>query len=371
MIQAEIPAAWQEAFDRITALPPASVVLIVGDTDTGKSSFALAVARKLAETSERIAVVDADIGQGEIAPPGTVATAWMKPDATKAADLRPAATFFVGSFSASAVPLEHAVAAASAVRHARTRRADVVLVDTTGFVAGPTARRLKCAKAAVIQPALILAFGADTHPETFALARAASLSGGGAPVLTVSVPANVGRKPPTMRSVRRQTRLAAYFGDAPTTVTVPLFGMATLGATLGTGTAIAPHLALWAGETLALPVVHGETVGEILTLFVAGAIRPGFAAALGAVQTQFGCRTVRVVSLPAHDGVLLGLHDDEGRLFCLGRYAGFDSEAVGITVTVPGGAATVARERTRLLAFGRVRTDGSGRTVGEVKAGEL
>ena len=255
--------------------------------------------------------------------------------------------------------------------HARVRRADTVLVDTTGFVSGPTARRLKCAKAALIQPALVLAFGADTNPEMLALARAASLAGGGAPVVTVTVAASVGRKPPAMRSTRRQTRLAAYFGDTPAVVTVPLDTVTTLGATLGTGTRIAPHLALWAGDALAMPVVHGETVGDTLTVFVAGAIRTGFESGLGAVQTQFQCRTVRVVSLPAHNGVLVGLHDDEGRLFCLGRYAGFDDEAVGVAVTVPGGAATAARERTRLLTFGRVRTDDIGRTLGEVKAGEL
>ena len=80
---------------------------------------------------------------------------------------------------------------------------------------------------------------------------------------------------------------------------------------------------------------------------------------------------MQVVSLPAHQGVLVGLHDDTGRLFALGRYDGFDREAVGVRVTVPRGAAASARERSRLLAFGRVRTDERGGTIAEMKPNEL
>jgi polynucleotide 5'-kinase involved in rRNA processing len=111
--------------------------------------------------------------------------------------------------------------------------------------------------------------------------------------------------------------------------------------------------------------------GDVLTLFLAGAARSGWEGLSGAVADHFKARTVRVVSLPSHTGVLVGLHDDTGRLFALGRYAGFDAEAVGVSVTVPHGAASPAQERTRLIAFGRVRTDERGATIAELKPNEL
>ncbi len=365
------PEIWNPAIARVQSLPLGATVLLLGGTDTGKTTFAATVARTLAEDSERIAVVDGDIGQSEIAPPGTVGVAWARPDAERLSDLKPAGTFFVGSFSASTLPLEHATATMLAVRHARERNADRILVDTTGYVTGPTARRLKCAKAALIQPTLIIAFGADrSDGELLALARATSAVCG-AELLAVPVPEGIQKKPTAQRTTRRQTRLAAYFGEKPTDVTVPLDDVVTLGATLGTGTVIAPHLAQWMGEALHLPVVHGERAGDVLTLFLDGVARPGWEGLSGAVADHFKARTVRVVSLAAHTGVLVGLHDDTGRLFALGRYAGFDAASVGVAVTVPGGAAAHARERTRLLAFGRVRTDARGVTISELKPNEL
>ncbi|MBC8139152.1 MAG: hypothetical protein H8F28_25040 [Fibrella sp.] len=364
------PEEWHPAVSRVASLPVGATVLLLGGTDTGKTTFAAQVARTLAGDSERIAVVDADIGQSEIAPPGTVGVAWARPDAERLSDLKPAGTFFVGAFSASTLPLEHASATAQAVRHARERNAERILVDTSGYVTGPTARRLKCAKASLIQPALILAFGAPENGELDSLAQSAAAVCG-AELLAVPVPEGVQKKPNAQRATRRQTRLAAYFGEKPIGVTVPMDKIVTLGGTLGTGTAIAPHLAQWAGDALRMPVVRGEMAGDVLTLFLGWRARPDWEGLSGAVADHFRARTVRVVSLPTHVGVLVGLHDDTGRLFALGRYVGFDTESVGVVVVVPGGAAAHAAERTRLLAFGRVRTDERGATIAELKPNEL
>jgi polynucleotide 5'-hydroxyl-kinase GRC3/NOL9 len=201
------PDGWGEAVSRIIALPPGSTALILGGTDTGKTTFAARVARELSEDSERIAVVDADIGQSEIAPPGTVGVAWARPSAERLSELKPAGTFFVGTFSASTLPLEHATATLEAVRHARQRHAERILVDTTGYITGPTARRLKAAKAALIRPELILAFGADTNGELLALAQTAAAVCG-AELLPVPVP-KASKTAAAQRTTRRQTRLAA------------------------------------------------------------------------------------------------------------------------------------------------------------------
>ncbi|MBC8141939.1 MAG: hypothetical protein H7Y38_10915 [Armatimonadetes bacterium] len=361
---------WETVFERIASFPTGATVLLLGGTDTGKTTFAATAGSRLAETNERVAVVDADIGQSEIAPPGTVGVAWAREDAAKLSDLKPAAAFFVGAFSASALPLEHATATHRAVLHARARDANRILVDTSGFVTGPTARSLKCAKASLIQPDLILAFGADVNRELSDLANEMR-SVCGAEIVAVPVAEGVQKKPTAMRSTRRQTRLAAYFGDKPTDVVVPLDVVQTLGATIGTGAKIAPHLADWVADALNLPVVHGEIAGDVLTLFLSGAATPGYESGIGAVSAHFGVRTVRVVSLSSHAGVLIGLSDDTGRLFALGRFAGFDENAVGIIVTVPGGATVAAKENTRLITFGRVRTGASGATVSQLKPGEL
>ena len=307
------PDEWKPAWERIKALPKGGTVLLLGGTDTGKTTFTANFARALAQDSEQIAVVDADIGQSEISPPGTVSVAWARPQAVKLSDLKPGATFFVGTFSASTLPLEHATATTKAVRHARERNAERILVDTTGYIIGPTARKLKVAKATLIQPDLILAFGNESLALAQVIATVCDTES-----LLVSIPEGVQKKSNAQRATRRQTRLAAYFGDQPTRVTIPIESISTLGATLGTGTAIAPHLALWAGNFLQLPVVYGEIAGDVLTLFLSGGVRTGWEGASGTITDHFQVRTVRVISLPTHAGVLVGLHDTTGSIIRAG-----------------------------------------------------
>ncbi len=47
-------------------------ILIVGDTDTGKSALATYITNKALEKGYRPGIIDADIGQGDLAPPNAI-----------------------------------------------------------------------------------------------------------------------------------------------------------------------------------------------------------------------------------------------------------------------------------------------------------
>lgn len=105
-----LPPEWQPGLEALRALPEGGAALLLGATDRGKTTFAALAARILTSEIERVAVVDADIGQSEIGPPGTVGVAWALPEATRLRDLTPSATFFVGAFGPPPVALELVVA---------------------------------------------------------------------------------------------------------------------------------------------------------------------------------------------------------------------------------------------------------------------
>ncbi len=369
--RAALPPEWQPGLDALRALPDGAAALLIGATDRGKTTFAALAAQALAAEFERIAVVDADIGQSEIGPPGTVGVAWADVRTPRLHDLKPAARFFVGSFTPISAALEHAVATAQATRWARAGRARRILVDTTGFVVGPAARRLKVAKATLAAPALILGIARDGELDALLTVLAAAT---GAQVLALPVPNAVQRKSQTFRATRRMSRLSQALENARE-MALPLAGIVTVGVTLGTGLPLPPHLVRWTASALRLPVAYAEQGESALSVYLTGGAprtgggaRSGWEANAAPVAEHFGVRTVRVLSLAAHEGLLVGLHDERGLLLSVGRFLDLDPERREITVSAPPPALP---ERIRLVAFGRVRAAPDGSAGSEVRPGEI
>lgn len=369
-----LPVEWLPGIDALRALPEGAATLLVGNTDRGKTTFAAVAARTLAaEIGPRaVAVVDADIGQSEIGPPGTVGAAWADASVAKLYDLKASAKFFVGAFNATAAVLEHVTATAQAVQWARRHNARRTLIDTTGFVIGPAARRLKVAKAQACQPALVLGFGEEAEIGGLLAVLGAAT---GAKTLALLVPAGVGRKSTNVRSTRRMTRLSQAL-DGAREFALPFSSTLTLGATLGTGEPLPPQLVGWCATALRLPVVYAEKAEGVLTVWLNGPTpRPGWESGAGPVAAHFGARTVRALSLPAHAGTLLGLHDAAGRLLTIGRFVRLEVERGEMIVHAPFGGpsatASSAAERVRLVAFGRVRVGAAGSPGPDIKPGEL
>ncbi len=362
-----LPPEWLPGLDALRRLPDGGICLLIGGTDRGKTTFTTIVARTLAAEYERVAIIDADIGQSEIGPPGTVGAAWATGDAAKLHDLKPAAVFFVGAFAPVSVALEQVVATAQAVQWARARGAQRILIDTTGFISGPAARRLKAAKAQASQPNLVLGIAKDRELEELLTVTGAV---SGAETLLLPTPESVGRKSTALRQTRRLARLSQSLSKAREVI-LPLSQISTVGATLGSGEKIPLHLVQWAGNALRLPAVYAEKAEGTLTLFLRGPqARSGWEAGAAPVAEHFVARTVRALSLEAYTNTYLGLHDASGRLLCVGRFLRLDPEREEIVVSAPLPSPTAA-ERFRLASFGRVRLAADGAFLSDIKPGEI
>jgi polynucleotide 5'-hydroxyl-kinase GRC3/NOL9 len=340
------------------------VYLVLGATDRGKTSVVTRLAREWSATA-RTAVIDADPGQSEIGPPGTVGLAWARPETTRLHDLTPLATYFVGALSPVFAALELTAAVAEALRRAVADDAERVLIDMPGFVAGPAGRRFLVQLTRATAPDTLLCV--ERGDELLGL-RTVLVAATGARVEVMAPPEGVQRKSTALRTTRRLGRLAAAL-DGTQERELPLGSVATLGATLGSGTALAPHLVRWCATALRLPVVHAEVGDGALNVFVAGALpRPGWDAGAGPVADEFGARSVRALSLGLHTDVCLGVHESGGRLSGLGRFLRLDPDRGALVIAAPS---RVRTERIGLLAFGRFRVAADGTVRGDVKPGEI
>lgn len=336
-------------------------IAVLGTTDRGKT-FTLAQLAREAARSRKVAVVDLDTGQSELGPPGTVGWAWARPEVEKLGELRPTGLFFVGALSPVAAALEQVVASVQALRSAEAAGAELVFIDTPGYAIGPGARRFLISLLQALQPTRLLYLEQGNELGNLVPALTA-LTGAEATPLPIS--AAVVRKSPSVRATRRLTRLTRALEGAQA-ITLPLEQAALVGATLGTGEPLPPHLTRWAGGALRLPIVYGERAEGTLSLFASSLVRSGWESTSGPVADQLGARRVRVLSLPALEGTCLGLHDTAGHFLGLGRFLGLDAEREALQLETP-----VPLERIAVVAFGRFRLAADRTLLGELKPGEL
>ncbi|MDZ7373292.1 MAG: Clp1/GlmU family protein [candidate division KSB1 bacterium] len=155
MAELQIPEDWRAAARQILSSP--GVVAVLGGPDSGKSTFCTYLGRQAVDQGLRTALVDADVGQSRVGPPGCIGWAWFQ-----SAGLGPEEDlWFVGSFSPSRHLTECVAGTFRLVMAALSRGAQMVIVDTTGLVRGRDGFQLKMAKLHCLRPNHVVVFRRD------------------------------------------------------------------------------------------------------------------------------------------------------------------------------------------------------------------
>src|SRR5260370_28288711 len=151
-----MPPAWNEAADIVKRQQ--GVCVIIGEVDSGKSSLCTFLANKCLETAMKVGVGDADVGQADLGPPTTISSAKVEAPIIGLHKVATDLSFFIGDTSPSSVP-DKVVAFATRLKKRITSSADVVLVNTDGWLAEFNAVRHKALLLDAIQPDLLLGLG--------------------------------------------------------------------------------------------------------------------------------------------------------------------------------------------------------------------
>lgn len=159
-----IGSRWNETAREV--LSRCGVAMAIGAKDSGKSSFLFWLAGVAAQQGRAVWLVDADVGQSDVGPPCAISAAPVPLDLECAPgshkplrSLAPQVLFFVGSLSPRGHLLAMAMGTAGAVDEARRRGADLVLVNTSGYVGESAAVALKVAKIDATRPDVLIACG--------------------------------------------------------------------------------------------------------------------------------------------------------------------------------------------------------------------
>jgi len=155
MMEIVAPREWSGVLDILEK--EKGIAIILGATDTGKSTLAKFLIFNLCQRGLTIALVDADIGQSFLGPPATIGFSLFKSDPDWKLVLSPPEIFFVGSTTPEGHFPTHLNGVRKMVEKAISRGADFTVVDTTGFVLGDAGRELKTRKIDLVSPRFILA----------------------------------------------------------------------------------------------------------------------------------------------------------------------------------------------------------------------
>jgi polynucleotide 5'-hydroxyl-kinase GRC3/NOL9 len=312
-------------------------LLFVGPADRGKTTLVERAARRIAE-QRPAAVMDLDIGQSEIGPPGLMDLAEAVPD-TSMAKWRARRQWYIGDTSPYGLPAQTVVGARRLADMALELGFETLLVDTASFLPTPAGLALAGALVDALRPACVVAVARGNEMEAW-------LRGVSAPVIRVTADDAVRVKPQSLRAVRRAARLESYFRDAPEHA-VRLDEWPLRATRLGLGAPL-PAADRAAGATaLGCPVVHAERAGDSVALWTLGPPRRDPARAAEALSAR------RVTTFDAawwnHRSV--GFLMPDGACLAMGVVERVDWPSLTATVRAP----VYSLAEARVLSAGRMR----------------
>ena len=138
-----------------------TTVMLVGDTDTGKSTLAIYLANTAIRRGLVPSIIDADIGQGDLAPPTAIGAAVLSKQVVDLRDVNTSLFEFVGSISP--VGFEELIAKKLRSLLDRTSQlADICIVNTDGYVRNGGIQ-YKAMIAKELQPDAVISLGENVE----------------------------------------------------------------------------------------------------------------------------------------------------------------------------------------------------------------
>ena len=179
-------------------------ILIVGDSDTGKSTLATYITNEALKKGYRPGIIDADIGQGDLAPPNAIGAAVVSEQVTDLRDIRGQFFEFVGN--TNPVGFEDVVIKAVKRILGKVRRScDICITNTDGYTV-KNGVDYKVQMALELRPDLIVCLGNVSLFNSFkAIFASCSVLAGRSPSNTT--------KSRIDRSERRLSQFQSYFKE--------------------------------------------------------------------------------------------------------------------------------------------------------------
>jgi polynucleotide 5'-hydroxyl-kinase GRC3/NOL9 len=205
----EVSKIWLEILEIF--LKTSGTMVVLGDVNTGKSTFCRWICSQLVSASKLIAFLDADLGQTDLGPPGCISLGVFNNLPLEFSVRNFDNLFLVGSTT----PVRHLLMGVTGVSKlaciAQKKEVSHIVVNTTGWIKGGAAIAYKQAKIDVLSPSILVIFerGRELSPIFRANRKLDSLK-----ILKVPVSSLVKVRNQTERKDMRMKKFNEYFDSS-------------------------------------------------------------------------------------------------------------------------------------------------------------
>jgi len=343
-----IPISWKKVVEETLALERPTVVMIMGDVDSGKTSLCTLLANRALELNLGVAIVDADLGQSDIGPPTTVGLAYINKSVKDLFHVKADNICFVGFTSPGGAEERVAHCIVSFKNQVLRRKKDFLVINTDGWVEGEGAVQYKVMLAESILPNVVVGLEQENELTTI-LSKL-----GKTPFLTVNPSAAVRKRDREKRKALRELNYKRYLRNAKVE-TFPLNWIRIEGIHFSPRLFLTNARLLKIEKTLGIqPLYCEDTVNTIWVV-----LKPNQRLdleRLSKVEEVFK-KKIKVMRKGNEKGMVVGLHDDVNNFLGLGVMYGFDYKRKIVKVLT-----SVTQEVTS-IRVGNVKLDDAYREI--------
>jgi polynucleotide 5'-hydroxyl-kinase GRC3/NOL9 len=197
--------SWEKIIKEI--LDKKGKVFLLGESDSGKTTFAKTLITKAIKNDILVGWVDADIGQSTIGPPTCIGLSLFSPESP---EFKISALYFVGNTSPHGrfVPL---IMGTKKLVDLACKESDLVVIDTTGAITGVFGQSLKYQKILTFKPDFLLAFQREKELEKIidSIKNFDFLK-----IYLMEIPENIRIRTREERAKNRQEKFKLYFKNS-------------------------------------------------------------------------------------------------------------------------------------------------------------
>jgi polynucleotide 5'-hydroxyl-kinase GRC3/NOL9 len=355
---------WKRAAEEILASGPRPLkLLILGGPDSGKTTMAAFLTNVAVGAGLKVAVVDADVGQSEIGPPGCVGYGLADGPVERIRDIRPVRSYFVGSNTPELLSFTTASAAKNAVENALSLSPDMVILDTTGLVWGRTARFLKSAKIDLVGPTHVVALQKALELEH--LLRSWDRLGGQPKVVRAPVSPRAMDKTRKDRRAFREKAFQQYFGGSSRRE-FDLEKVSLFRTTYLTGRPMDAGQLAVLSKDLRCGIAHAEWLPDGIFIIAEGFFE---LEGLERIKEREGTTEVFLTKVDRFENLLVGLVDRDNILLGVGVLNSIDFRRRTGVVWSPLDAAT--SDRVAGMQFGILKVLSTGEEAGKIHPNDI
>lgn len=205
-----IPPTWKETTKKILSFKEKVEVVVLGGIDSGKSSFCIYLANMALNYGWNVALVDGDLGQSDIGPPGTLGLSFIKKPIIDPFNLQPDHLIFIGITSPYSV-IEPTINGLVELRDkAVNAGSNFVIINTDGWIEGSDAINYKRQLVSSLKPNFIVTIqsGGELTPLIDSIVDMKI------EILSIETPKNIKKRDRETRRMIRESYYKRYLGEA-------------------------------------------------------------------------------------------------------------------------------------------------------------